>query len=472
MTTDNVANTPRGHVLVIDDEQDARELLALTLERDGYRVTPMESPAEALELLATEDVDVVLTDLVMPEMHGFALCERIRGVRPDVPILVVTGEATLPAAVDAMRVGVFDFIVKPIDPALLGVSVARACAERRLIGELRVLKSRIDDPTAEEGKIIGDSSALRSVRALVRRVADTEATVLIQGETGTGKELVARSVHALSRRRSGPFVAVNCAAITPTLLESELFGHTRGAFTDAKEARTGLFVQANGGTLFLDEIGELPLDMQPKLLRAVQERRVRPVGSDHELPVDVRIVAATHRVLEDLVAEGAFREDLYYRLGVVRIDVPALRERPGDILRLSVRFLEQFAAAAGRPAPRLSKEATDKLVAYPWNGNVRELENCMEHVMAMGRGEQVELDDLPQKISSYRQERFVVAPAGEEEIVTVDELQSRYLRRVLDLVGGNKSRAASLLGIDRRTLYRQLGREAAAVPAPRAADKH
>jgi DNA-binding NtrC family response regulator len=471
MTTDNVANTPRGHVLVIDDEQDARELLALTLERDGYRVTPMESPAEALEVLATEDVDVVLTDLVMPEMHGFALCERIRGVRPDVPILVVTGEATLPAAVDAMRVGVFDFIVKPIDPALLGVSVARACAERRLIGELRVLKSRIDDPTAEEGKIIGDSSALRSVRALVRRVADTEATVLIQGETGTGKELVARSVHALSRRRSGPFVAVNCAAITPTLLESELFGHTRGAFTDAKEARTGLFVQANGGTLFLDEIGELPLDMQPKLLRAVQERRVRPVGSDHELPVDVRIVAATHRVLEDLVAEGAFREDLYYRLGVVRIDVPALRERPGDILRLSVRFLEQFAAAAGRPPPRLSKEATDKLVAYPWNGNVRELENCMEHVMAMGRGEEVALDDLPQKISSYRQERFVVAPAGEEEIVTVDELQSRYLRRVLDLVGGNKSRAASLLGIDRRTLYRQLGRETAAVPAPRAADK-
>jgi len=454
-----VDSAPKGHVLVIDDEQDARALLTETLERESYRVTSVGSPIEALEILATENVDVVLTDLVMPEMTGVSLCERIRGVRPDVPILVVSGEGTLDAAIDALRVGVFDFLVKPVDPRLLSVAVARAGAERRLAGELRMLKARVDDPSAEEGKIIGDSSALRTVRALVRRVADSEATVLIQGETGTGKELVARAVHQLSRRRTGPFVPVNCAAITPTLIESELFGHTRGAFTDAKDARTGLFLQANNGTLFLDEIGELPLEMQPKLLRVLQERRVRPIGSDRDFPVDVRVVAATHRVLEDEVSEGRFREDLYYRLGVVRIDVPALRERGGDIVRLSERFLASFAAAAGRPAPKVSADAAAKLLAYPWKGNVRELENCMEHVIAMGRGDEVVVGDLPERIQAHRSEHFVVAPDGEGEIVTIDVLMSRYLHRVLDLVGGNKSRAAHLLGVDRRTLYRMLDRE-------------
>ena len=457
----------RAHVLVIDDEEDERALLVMTLEKAGHRATPVASPHAALELLVSEDVDVVLTDLAMPEMGGVDLCERIHGVRPDVPVVFVSGQGTLDVAVDALRIGAFDFILKPVDPELLKVSVARAVAERRLAGELRVLKSQIDDPSTEEAKIIGDSAALRGVRTLVRRVADSEATVLIQGETGTGKELVARSVHALSRRRSGPFIPVNCAAITPTLIESELFGHTRGAFTDAKDAREGLFVQANGGTLFLDEIGELPLDMQPKLLRALQERRVRPVGSDKEIPVDVRIVSATHRILEDEVAEGRFREDLYYRLGVVRIDVPALRERSGDVVRLANRFLATFATQAGRATPTISKEATEKLMAYPWKGNVRELENCMEHVIAMGRGNEVGIDDLPDRIRVHKAEHFVVAPGGEEEIVTVDELQKRYLHRVLDLLGGNKSRAATLLGIDRRTLYRRLGAEAAlAVPGP------
>jgi DNA-binding NtrC family response regulator len=467
MASEGVIAKLSPHVLVIDDEEDQRSLLALLLERAGYRATPVASPLEALELLVTEDVDVVLTDLAMPEMSGVDLCERIHGARPDVPVITVSGQGTLGIAIDALRIGAFDFIVKPVDPELLGVAVARAVAERRLAGELRVLKSRIDEPATEEAKIIGDSAALRNVRALVRRVADSEATVLIQGETGTGKELVARAVHALSRRRVGPFVAVNCAAITPTLLESELFGHTRGAFTDAKEAREGLFVQANGGTLFFDEIGELPIDMQPKLLRALQERRVRPVGSDREQAVDVRIVSATHRILEDEVAEGRFREDLYYRLGVVRIDVPALRERSGDIVRLAARFLAQFATQAGRETPGISKAATEKLMAYPWKGNVRELENCMEHVVAMSRGAKVDVEDLPSAIRNHQPDRFVVAPAGEEEIVTMEVLQKQYMHRVMDLVGGNKSRAAELLGIDRRTLYRWIAGAAPPVPALR-----
>jgi two-component system response regulator HydG len=343
---------------------------------------------------------------------------------------------------------------------ILLVAIARAVSERRLARELRTLKSRVEDPSSEEAKIIGDSAALRGVRALVRRVADSEATVLVQGETGTGKELVARALHALSPRRAGPFVPVNCAAITPSLLESELFGHAKGAFTDAKEARVGLFVQANGGTLFFDEIGELPLDMQPKLLRVLQERRVRPIGSDFEVPIDVRIVAATHRILEDEVAEHRFREDLYYRLGVVHIDVPALRERTGDILRLGNRFLETFAAHAKRPAPKISSEAAAKLLAYSWKGNVRELENCMEHIVAMSRGGEIGVEDLPANIRSFKPDRFVVAPAGEEEIITIEELQNRYMHRVISLVGGNKSRAALLLGIDRRTLYRRLDGEA------------
>jgi two-component system response regulator HydG len=447
-----------AHVLVLDDEREERELLALLLERAGYRVTSLASPKEALELMVTDDVDVVLTDLVMPEMTGVALCERIGGVRPGVPVVVVTGQGSLEVAVDALHSGAFDFIVKPVVTELVLVAVARAVAQRRLVRELKRLELDVRDPTAEEASILGSSAALGGVRALVRRVAASEASVLIQGETGTGKELVARAVHARSPRRDGPFVAVNCAAITPTLLESELFGHARGAFTDAREARTGLFLQADGGTLFLDEVGELPLDMQPKLLRALQERRVRPVGSDRDVPVDIRIIAATHRVLEDEVAENRFREDLYYRLAVVRIDVPPLRERTADILFLAERFLAGFAASAERRTPTVSKDAAAKLVAFPWKGNVRELENCMEHVVAMTRGPVLDVEDLPANVRGYKPDSFTVALVTEGDIVKMDEVQRRYVQRVLGLVGGNKSRAALLLGIDRRTLYRWLDR--------------
>jgi two-component system response regulator HydG len=300
---------------------------------------------------------------------------------------------------------------------------------------------------------------MRRVFALVSRVADSEAGVLIHGETGTGKELIARAIHENGRRKEGPFIAINCAAVPASLIESELFGHERGAFTDAKVQRTGLFVQANGGTLFLDEIGELPLEVQPKLLRALQERKVRPVGSNREIPFDARLIAATNRVLEDEVYEKRFREDLFYRINVVKIDVPPLRERGGDVLHLARHFLKIYAERHGKSdMEELSPAAAEKLIAYSWAGNVRELENCIDGAVALARNNRIELDDLPEKVRVFRPEKFVVTANQPEEIVTIDELERRYILRVLSLVGGNKSRAAQVLGFDRRTLYRKLER--------------
>jgi two-component system response regulator HydG len=330
-----------------------------------------------------------------------------------------------------------------------------------LSDEVKRLRQAVDGET-EEQRIVGQSGTMRRVYELINRVGESDASVLIHGETGTGKELIARAIHNRSRRKSGPFVAINCAAVPHALLESELFGHARGAFTDAKAQRTGLFVQATGGTLFLDEIGELPIDVQPKLLRALQERKVRPVGANAEIPFDARIVAATNRNLEDEVYEKRFREDLFYRINVVKIDVPPLRERGGDVLHLAQHFLKSFAERNSKPGIELSTTGAEKLMAYNWPGNVRELENCMEHAVALARFDQITVEDLPEKIRAYRAERFVVAANDPTEIVTMDELERRYILRVLSLVGGNKSRAAQVLGFDRRTLYRKLERYGAA----------
>jgi two-component system response regulator HydG len=448
----------KGHILVVDDEQETCDLLELALGRHGFKVTPSTNAARALELVAEHDFDVVLTDLSMPEMSGLDLCERVLGTRPDMPVVVITGQGSLETAIGAIRVGAYDFITKPVDPKLLFLSVSRAIQHRRLSDEVKRLRQAVDGEGADAARIVGQSGAMRRVYELINRVGDSDASVLIHGETGTGKELIARGIHARSRRKNGPFVAINCAAVPHSLLESELFGHARGAFTDAKAQRTGLFVQASGGTLFLDEIGELPIDVQPKLLRALQERKVRPVGANQETPFDARIVAATNRNLEDEVYEKRFREDLYYRINVVKIDVPPLRERGGDVLHLAQHFLKQFAERNNKPTLELSTTGAEKLMAYNWPGNVRELENCMEHAVALARFDQITVEDLPEKIRAYRAERFVVAANDPTEIVTMDELERRYILRVLSLVGGNKSRAAQVLGFDRRTLYRKLER--------------
>jgi two-component system response regulator HydG len=449
---------PERQILVVDDEQETCDLLEMVLVREGYAVTTCTSAAAALELVGSRDFDLVITDLSMPEMGGLELCERVLGTRPNVPVLVITGQGSLETAIGAIRVGAYDFLTKPVDPKLLLVSAARAIQHKGLEDEVKRLQSAMPLEDAHLDNVIGSSSAMRRVFGLVARVANSEAGVLIHGETGTGKELVARAIHERGRRKAGPFIAINCAAVPASLIESELFGHERGAFTDAKSQRTGLFVQANGGTLFLDEIGELPLEVQPKLLRALQERKVRPVGSNHEHPFDARLIAATNRVLEDEVYERRFREDLFYRINVVKIDVPPLRERGGDVVHLARHFLTVYAERHGKGPVSLSTAAAEKLLAYSWPGNVRELENCIDGAVALARGATIELDDLPEKVRSFRPERFVVSANQPEEIVTIDELERRYILRVLSLVGGNKSRAAQVLGFDRRTLYRKLER--------------
>jgi len=461
----------KGQVLVVDDEQETCDLLEMALVRHGFKVTTSTNAQRALEQVATQDFDVVLTDLQMPEMSGLDLCERVLGTRPNMPVVVITGQGSLETAIGAIRVGAYDFITKPVDPKLLFLSVSRAIQHRRLQDEVKRLRDAVaGDGEAAESQIVGQSGAMRRVYELITRVGESDASVLIHGETGTGKELIARGIHLRSRRKEGPFVAINCAAVPHSLLESELFGHARGAFTDAKVQRTGLFVQASGGTLFLDEIGELPVDVQPKLLRALQERKVRPVGANQEIPFDARIVAATNRNLEDEVYEKRFREDLYYRINVVKIDVPPLRERGGDVLHLAQHFLKQFAGRNEKNTLELSTTAAEKLMAYNWPGNVRELENCMEHAVALARFDQITVEDLPEKIRAYRAERFVVAANDPTEIVTMDELERRYILRVLSLVGGNKSRAAQVLGFDRRTLYRKLERYGAGGPGAGASE--
>jgi len=447
-----------GRVLMVEDEREMRAMLEKGLTRRGYTPVALASADEALTRLASEDFDVVLTDLRMPGMDGLALCERIVLNRPDIPVVVVTAFGSLETAVAAIRAGAYDFVTKPIDVDALALVLERAVQHRALRDEVRRLRQQLGRQ-ADGGSIVGESPAMQQAYALIDRVADLDSTVLITGESGTGKEVAARAVHTRGRRAGGPFVAINCAAMPEALLESELFGHAKGAFTDAKAARTGLFVQAHGGTLFLDEVGELPLTLQPKLLRALQERTVRPVGGDTEVPFDARIVAATNRDLELAVEEGRFREDLYYRLNVIGVELPPLRARGNDVLLLSQRFVEQFAARNNKRVVGLSPAAAQRLLAYGWPGNVRELQNCIERAVALTSFEQLTVDDLPERIRNYSQPKVVPENTDPSELVTLEELERRYIHRVLDTVGGSRTLAARILGVDRKTLYRKLERD-------------
>jgi two-component system response regulator HydG len=458
----------KARVLSVDDDQEQCELLSECLSQLGYAPTTTTSPVKALELVAREPFDAVITDLYMGEMDGLDLCSRILGTKPGLPVIVMTGQGSMETAIGAMRAGAYDFLVKPIASSLLGISIARAVQHQQLRTDVQRLREALSESPLN-AKLIGGSPPMQRVKALVSRVGQSDASVLIYGETGTGKELIARAVHDASDRAAGPFVALNCAAVPPSLLESELFGHARGAFTDAKSARRGLFLEASGGTLFLDEIGEMPLEMQVKLLRAIQERTVRPVGASSEVSFDARIVAASHRDLDHEVAELRFRQDLYYRINVVRIDVPPLRERGSDVLTLATFFLERRSARSGKGRLELSSQVAERLLAYDWPGNVRELENCIERAVALARFEQLTLEDLPEKIRVFRADRFVLSADDASEILSISELERRYIVRVLKLLHGNKARAAQMLGLDRRTLYRKLERyENSAREEPRA----
>lgn len=454
-TTDDSLPTNTPKLLLVDDDADHLTLLRSLLA--GYNIDSTTSPSEAIEMARKERYSLVLSDLGMPEMSGEQLAKKLLEVSPDLPIIMVTGNGSVEGAVAAMRVGAFDFITKPVDAKLLSVAVDRAVNHDKLVHEVKQLREQ-STSTIAKASMLGESAPMERVHDLINRVAPSEASVLICGATGTGKELAARAVHALSSRKNGPFVAINCAAVPATLLESELFGHSRGAFTDAKAQRSGLFVRATGGTLFLDEIGEMPLEMQAKLLRALQERTVKPVGSDNEVPFDARIVTATHRDLEAAVKEGRFRQDLYFRINVVRVDLPTLKDRGTDILRLANHFITKQAAKSQRTPLKINPAVAERLLGYDWPGNVRELENCMERVSALAQNDTIAVDDLPERVRDHSPERFVVAANEPEEVITLDELERRYILRVLKLTKGKRSRAARLLGLDRRTLYRKLER--------------
>jgi two-component system, NtrC family, response regulator AtoC len=444
-------------ILVVDDDRDMGDVIAAELGEMGFAVACEVSGEAALDRLRAGDFDTVVTDLNMRGMNGIDLCDRIVAARPDVPVVVITAFGSLETAIAAIRAGAYDFITKPFDMEALAIAVRRAVERRSLRDEVRRLREVVAGPR-EGDPLIGESPAMSSLRAWVERVADTDASVLITGESGTGKELLARALHERSRRAKGPFVAINCAAVPETLLESELFGHARGAFTDAKAARSGLFAQAERGTLFLDEIGEMPVSMQAKLLRALQDRTVRPVGGDKEVPFDARIVSATSRDLESAVVEGRFREDLLYRIDVIHVEVPPLRSRGRDVLLLAQRFVDRAAQKASKGVRGISAEAAQRLMDYSWPGNVRELENCIERATVLTSFELISVDDLPQRVRDYAPRHVLVAGEDPSELVTLEEVEHRYIERVLQAVGGNKLQASRILGIDRTTLYRKLDR--------------
>jgi len=445
-----------SRVLFVDDDRAMCETLALELSAHGLEVVWRTRAKEALELLLREDFDVVVTDLNMPEVSGIDLCHRVAENRRDVPVIVVTAFGSLDTAIATIRAGAFDFLQKPFDVEDIVVAVERAVRDKGLRKEVARLRDALLAPRSA-GAILGASSAMRTVLDLVDRVAASDVSVLVTGESGTGKELVAREIHARGPTPEGPFVGVNCAAIPETLIESELFGHAKGAFTDARAQRRGLFTEANGGTLLLDEIGEMPLSMQAKLLRALEERAVRPVGGNVSVPFSARLVAATNKNLEAAVEEKTFREDLYYRIHVVHIEVPPLRERGADILELAQAFLTRAAERQRKSVKSLSPAVAERLLGYAWPGNVRELVNCIERAVALARFEQLAVDDLPEKLRAYSTTPIVVA-ADADELVPLDELERRYVVRVLEAVGGNKSSAARILGLDRTTLYRMMDR--------------
>ncbi len=441
-------------VLVADDDPVARDLLAEVLAKEGYHVLAAGNGSEALELARESPIDLALIDLRMPELDGLAVLRTLQGFRPDVPVIILTAFATIETAMEAIRAGAYDYLSKPFQLELIRLRARRALEERRLRSENLRYRQELHARFAAK-HVVGTSSSMVEVYRVAARVANSDTAVLIVGETGTGKELIARAIHAGSPRAERPFVPVDCTTLPESLVESELFGHERGAFTGAVTTRRGLFEAAAGGTIFLDEVGDLPGALQAKLLRVLQERDIRRVGGTDRIPVDVRVIAATHRDLRARASAGEFREDLYYRLNVVAVQLPPLRERREDIPLLVRHFVDKYAGAADRPAPVVSPQAMARLAAYPWPGNVRQLENVLERAVTLAGGPVLLAEDLELEPASAP----AAGPTLPASAMSLDEVKHWYVRRVLEAEGGNKQRAAEILGVDRRTLYRLLARE-------------
>jgi DNA-binding NtrC family response regulator len=457
-----VATKQATRVLIVDDEPDVVANWTRVLERDGYACLGATDGERALDLLASERPDVVLTDLQMPRVDGLAVLRRATELDPDAVVIVITGHGTVESAVEAMRAGAFDYLLKPLPSNdALRLVVERGVSRRRLVEENRRLRESLAPPVALD-TIVGKSPAMQAVFELVRKAARAEANILIQGESGTGKELIARAIHANSPRAGEVFMPVDCAALPENLLESELFGHERGAFTGAERAKPGMFEVADRGTLFLDEVGELPLGLQVKLLRALQEREIRRVGSTRLVSVDVRLVSATNRDLAESVRKREFREDLFYRVNVIAITLPPLRERTGDVALLAYHFLSRYGRNRERPLEGVEPAALHLLEGYTWPGNVRELQNVVERACALADGPLLTLSDLPEHVRG----RGRPAPAAPGRDLPLREAREawlhafteEYLAELLRRHGGNISQAAKTAGVDRKTLHRLLAK--------------
>ena len=456
-------------ILIVEDDAAMRMMLREALEEEGYGVEAVGGGRAGVERVQQGGVDLVISDVKMPDLDGLDMLREIKAVTPSPHVITITAFGSIDTAIRAVKLGAFDYITKPFDVDQLILSVQKALDERALRSELARLRDEVQR-SYRWGNIIGKSAAMQSMFALIRRLSGSAASVLVTGASGTGKELVAKSLHFNSTRRERPFVAINCAAIPDTLLESELFGYKRGAFTDARTDRAGLFIEADGGTIFLDEIAELSPALQAKLLRVLQEGEVRPLGAARSQKVDVRVIAATNKDLEENLASGAFRQDLFYRLNVIQIHLPALRDRADDILPLAEHFLTRSASKAGKDVRAFHEAAKKALLGYGWPGNVRELENVVERAVALVEGPLIRVDDLPPLLSAAR--RPVEAQGGQAAQgsdvdqdpftaalargLTLAELERDYIRKVLAAEGGNKTRAAQRLGLDRKTLYRKL----------------
>ena len=447
----------KGHkVLVVDDDDEMCGMVSDILKGEGFSVLAVNESLEASKLLNKEDFDVMITDLRMKGLKGLDLLEKANKVAPLTPVIIITAFGTIESAIKAMKMGAYDYITKPFKMEEFVLTVRKALENRLLKKEVVRLRKEVES-RYDFHQLIGKSPLMQKIYDVIEKISDSSGNVLITGESGTGKELVAKAIHYNGVRKGGPFIAVNCAAIPETLLESELFGYKKGAFTDARSDKRGLLFEANEGTLFLDEIAEMPPTLQAKLLRVIEEREVRPLGDTSSYPIDVRIISTANRDIKLLIEEGQFREDLYYRLKVIDIELPPLRKRREDIPLLIQHFINKFNRDLKKKTSGISEDALKILLNYLWPGNVRELENVIQRAITLSQQEVILLEDLPIPMTQEEDENLFEKALQEE--YSVDQLEKEYIRKVLIKVGGNKSRAAQILGLDRKTLYRKIEEE-------------
>ena len=440
-------------ILIVDDDLEMCAFLSDLLQGEGFSVTTTGDSLEASKILKKEEFDILITDLRMKGLKGLDLLGEAKKIAPLTPVIIITAFGTIASAIQAMKLGAYDYITKPFQTDELILTVTKALENRFLKREIVRLKKEVES-RYQFHQLIGKSLPMQRIYDLIGRVSDTSSNVLITGESGTGKELVAKAIHYNGLRKEGPFIAVNCAAIPETLLESELFGYKKGAFTDAKSDKKGLIFEAHGGTLFLDEITEMPYTLQAKLLRVVEEKEVRPLGDTGSYPIDARIISASNRDMKLLIQQGRFREDLYYRLKVIDIELPPLRERKEDIPLLIQNFINRIGKEMKKEISGVAEEALKILLNYSWPGNIRELENVIQRAITLSQHETILPEDLPSSMTHDGDENLI--EKGLREQYTINRLEKEYILRVLRLVGGNKSKAAEILGLDRKTLYRKL----------------